>query len=472
MKNIKYNFRFRNWRILLFSIAVLSAASCKKFVQVPLPNNQVVTSAVFADSADAVSSVLGMYIQIMGSYGTFNFGNGGITLWTGLSADELYSTTANSDLNEFYTNAVSPVNNGTNNRSIWIFAYNLIYQANACIEGLAGNNGISTPLKNQLTGEATLVRDFYYFNLVNLYGEVPLVTSTDYKANAVLTRIPADSIYNWIVKDLINAQGLLTAAYPSSGQLRPNLYAAKALLAKVYLYQQQWGLAASTASTVISSGLYSLDPALNSVFLINSSEAIWQLSPVISGLETTEGYDFVPSSLTIKPKYVIGNYLLNAFEAGDQRRVNWLDSNVVNNAAYYYPYKYKLGLDGSSTPQEGYMVFRLGEQYLIRAEAEAETGDSSDAISDLNMIRNRAGLENFSAAVQGPLLASIQHERQVELFCEWGNRWYDLKRTGSVNTVLTAEKPGVWPSDGHAALFPIPDAEMLLDVNLTQNMGY
>jgi hypothetical protein len=122
------------------------------------------------------------------------------------------------------------------------------------------------------------------------------------------------------------------------------------------------------------------------------------------------------------------------------------------------------------------MVLRLAEQYLIRAEAEANQGDSTDAMNDLNKIRNRAGLANYSLLNNGPLLIAILHERQVELFTEWGNRWFDLIRTGAINAVLGSPgnvcqaKGGVWVSTSE--LFPIPQSEILDDPNLHQNPGY
>ena len=123
------------------------------------------------------------------------------------------------------------------------------------------------------------------------------------------------------------------------------------------------------------------------------------------------------------------------------------------------------------------MLFRsrLAEQYLIRAEAEAESSDPTDAVSDLNIIRARAGLSPSSvtpSSQKSDILAAIMHERQVELFCEWGNRLFDLKRTNTVQSILATEKGGPWLQDNHAALYPIPAGELILDHNLTQNPGY
>ena len=187
---------------------------------------------------------------------------------------------------------------------------------------------------------------------------------------------------------------------------------------------------------------------------------------------TPEGYQIIPRNRTTKPNIYLTPQLLSAFETGDKRKSAWIDSTVFSNTTYFYPYKYKLGpgqakINGPYS--EFYTLFRLGEQYLIRAECRAQLGES-DAINDLNAIRNRAGLSNYSGATdKTSLLAAIAHERQVELFAELGHRWLDLKRTEQVSTILKPIK-SLWTSNDQ--LYPIPVGELTTDPNLTQNPGY
>ena len=116
------------------------------------------------------------------------------------------------------------------------------------------------------------------------------------------------------------------------------------------------------------------------------------------------------------------------------------------------------------------IVFRLSEQYLIRAEARAKQGDILNGKSDLDMIRNLAGLGNITAVTQQDLLDAILRERRVEFFTEHGHRFFDLKRANQLDTVLSVTKPG-WNS--FEALFPIPATELSLNPNLApQNPGY
>jgi len=115
------------------------------------------------------------------------------------------------------------------------------------------------------------------------------------------------------------------------------------------------------------------------------------------------------------------------------------------------------------------MILRLGELYLVRAEAAAHLNNLTQALADVNTIRARAGLGAVNATSQTAALSAVMHERQVELCCEWGNRWYDLKRTGTAATVLGSEKTGF---TANAELYPLPQTQIQLDNNLTQNPGY
>ncbi len=469
MKSINYKlfamlilkFGKYNYRLIAFSIVALGLSSCNKFVTIGPPPNQVITSTVFTSDASAASAMVGLYSQIMNGV----LFNGNMSVYPGLSSDELYNTDPGASAESFTKNAILP--DDATIEGIWTIGYNYIYQTNAMIEGLVNATGMSTDTKKQLQGEAHFMRAFCYFYLVNLFGDLPLETSTSYEANKSMSRTPSGKVYEQIINDLLNAQDSLSSDYVTDGRVRPNKWAATALLARVYLYEKNWVQAEQMASAVINAGLYSLSGDLHTVFLGSSEEAIWQLLPVQSGFNTGEGYTFIPSSSTVVPTYALTNDLFNSFEPGDLRKTDWLDSNSVNGMIYYYPYKYKVALSPNVT--EYNMVLRLGEQYLIRAEARAEQDNFAGAVADLNIIRKRAGLPDAAPANKTVLLLDIEHERQVELFCEWGHRWFDLKRTGREDAVLGAEKSGWKP---FAALYPIPEAEIQSNPALTQNSGY
>jgi hypothetical protein len=474
MKHMTLGNYARVMGLTLVTAMTMMLTACKKLIQIPSnPPTEISTAEQFADSASTMTAMAGVY-DYPTSQGTgFTFNDGFLSLSTGLSADELsIGSNQQPDFLQFLQYGVTSLNNTV--ASLWNDPYAGIYPVNAVISGVATSSGLSASLKTQLTGELQFVRALYYFDLVNLFAAVPLVVTTDYNVSAKIGRTSLDSVNAQIMTDLQAAQRTLPVTYPSQGHLRPNLYTVKALLAKVYLYQKNWQAAYNAADTIINSGLYSLEPNLNNVFLDGSQEAIWQLPATGTGTNdvTSDANHFIPQTSGTAPNYPLTSYLLNAFEPGDQRLQDWTGMAIVStgsaNDTLYYPYKYK-NVSPSSPTTEDFMIFRLGEQYLIHAEAAAELGNLGTAISDLNIVRARAGLGATTAAGQAGVLAAVMHERQVELFTEWGNRWLDLIRTGQANTVLNAEKGGF---QSYMALYPVPFSQMEVNTLLGQNPGY
>jgi len=385
-----------------------------------------------------------------------------------LSSDELQYSGIVAQYIEFMDNNVDAGNASVT--ALWA-AYSNIYLANSIIEN-AGNSPLSASLKAQITGTSKFVRAFYYFNLINMFGAVPLVTSTDYTQTATIPRTTVDTIYSMIIADLTDANSLLSPQYDGSlAKAGITAWAVKALLARVYLYQKDWKDAETWSGQIIQSGVFNLAQDLNSVFLANSSEAIWQLAPLDGQAYTSEGNLFIPNTGLI-PTYQVTDTLLHSFETGDKRKLDWTGVVNVGGDDYTYPYKYKVA-GGSGAPSEYYMIFRLAEQYLIRAEAEAEQNQIQPALADLDNMRSRAGLPLYSndnvSRTQADVLLLVEKERQHELFCEWSHRWFDLKRTGRADAVLGGIKTA-WKST--AQLYPIPNTEILRNPELVQNPGY
>jgi hypothetical protein len=440
-------------------IALISvASSCQKFVAVPPPVDQLVSSTVFSDDATADAAVAGIYSSMMGSFG-FNFASGALTAYPALSADEMIY--ANAQFDEFHNNNITIGN--TQVLAMWDNAYNYIYQANIAVQQLTLSQSVTEATRTRLLGETKFIIGFCYFYLVNLYGEVPLITSTDISTTSVQPRSSVQATYQLIDQNLKDATTLLPISYLKGEKTRPNRWAAYALLARSYLYEMNWQDAEQAASLVIDSGSYSL-VNLDKVFLKNSDEAIWQMYPVAYGI-TWDAYYFIPSSGI--PNYQLTQDFLDSLEMGDQRRSIWTGSVTIQGTDYTFPAKYKSTNFYSNT--EYYMVLRLSEQYLIRAEARAQQGDIAGALSDLNIIRHRAGLPDKSTIDQPSTLSAIQSERRIELFAEWGHRWLDLKRTNNADAILGSKKQGWKPN---AVLYPIPQMEIQNNPALTQNIGY
>ncbi len=466
---MKKNLVVNNKTMMGLLSLVSFALSCKKLVEVPPnPPTEIAQAQQFGDSSATMAALAGAYSYTALTGSGFGYDDGVLVQTTGLSSDELLTTvTYDAAMLQYYTYGLNPLNNYALN--LWSAPYTNLYQVNAILEGVTGNGKLSAGFRNQVAGEMKVLRALYYFNLVNLFGGVPLVTTTDYTKTTRIPRSSADSVYGQIITDLTDARQLLKAGYAGNGKHRPNLYAAETLLSRVYLYRGQWQQAYDNADAVIGSGDYNLVADPGQVFLEGSAEAIWQLPANSQNFVTSEAVNFVPYPGSI-PGYPVSSFLLDAFETGDSRRQAWLGASTVGTDVYYYPYKYK-NVQPTAPTTEDYMIFRLAELYLIRAEAAAHLGRGSDALADINTVRARAGLGGSTAdpSSQTALLNAVMHERQVELFCEWGHRWYDLRRTGEAVTVLGAERTGFQAKD---TLYPLPQSQLQLDNLLKQNPGY
>lgn len=468
MKNrsFKYIHKF------IFFLLCTSLVACEDYLEIDLPDNQIISETVFNDQESAESAVQGLYNELSTAY----FVGGGpnsVSVLAGLSADNLITTVTTQNLREFEENEISV--QSSYNYNVWSSAYNLIYQTNAVLEGLQEASSLPTEARDRMRGEARFIRAFIYFYLVNLYGEVPLVLETDYRNNATVSSFPIEQVYGQIVEDLMKAQDLLNGQ--STSTLRANAFTAKSLLARVYLYQEDWAAAVSSSTEVIANPDYDLETLPNEVFLVNSTEAIWQISPESTGigdLHTRDGNFFIlegpPNSLN---PVGLNPQLLQIFTTEDYRLQQWVGSFTDDTGTYYFPYKYKVKYATTGEVTEYSMVLRLAEQYLIRAEASAQLGNTAGAIADLDKLRQRANLPQLGNTAPNipvaALLDSISKERRRELFTEWGHRWFDLKRTGKATSVLAPEKP-FWEATD--ILYPISEEELMKNPALNQNPGY
>ncbi|HEV2481963.1 MAG TPA: RagB/SusD family nutrient uptake outer membrane protein [Puia sp.] len=462
----------------LLALAIMSLSSCKKFVTVEDPPTLLTQDKVFNSDASATAAMVSIYTSMMNDiYGS----NGSFVCFAmselgGMSADELaytQSSTVTPYFLQFSNHALTPDN--TYVGALWSDGYTYIYRANAILEGLASSTGMSDSVKTQLTGEAHFMRAFCYFYLVNIFGDVPLELTTDYTVNMHMPRTAAASVWGQVVADLQTAKTNMSDAYPTSGRLRPNKWTASALLARAFLYQGKWQDAENESTALLNSGVYSTTlPPLTQVFKMTSTEAIWQLQPVAANANTPEGTHFLTVANT-QPAFELTPQVLNAFETGDPRLTNWVGFSSTANPSWAYPAKYKAGAGALS---EYYVVFRLAEQYLIRAEARIQQGNIAGGVADLNVIRARARsgdttvLPDVLASLsQSDALSAVMHERQVELFAEWGHRWFDLARTNQATAVLQPlSPPNTWKPG--SILYPVPATEILANPALTQNAAY
>nr|MBA2746008.1 RagB/SusD family nutrient uptake outer membrane protein [Flavisolibacter sp.] len=208
---------FIKYSILLL-LVVLVNSSCKKYVDIPPPTNQLVQQLVFSDDKTATATVAGLYSRL----NAFNssFGNSLGNFLPAFSADEFRYILNAASFDEFAQHSISSSN--TNIKSLWDNPYAYIYHANAILEGLNKAPNVSAATKTQLAGEAKFIRAFCYFYLVNYFGDVPLVMNTDFAVNTSLPRSPSAEVYAAVIKDLTEAQAELNINYPSAERTRAN----------------------------------------------------------------------------------------------------------------------------------------------------------------------------------------------------------------------------------------------------------
>ena len=460
--------RVENAGIMLLLLLSMLTVSCEGLLDVDTPAESILKSQVFSDDQSGEAAIRGAYLKMKTSvYNGFE-----VARVTGLSADEFTYQGTDLFTLQFLENELLDDNEYV--EDLWVDAYASIYAANDIINGVEASAGMTLAVKDQIKGEALFLRAFYHFYLVNLFGAVPIVTSTDYRVNAIITRNPVSAVYSQIESDLNDALGLLSPAYPSTGRVRANQSVANALLARVYLYQQKWQAAETLATKILDNTMdYGLVP-LSDISLADNKEAIWQMHPsaAVGNGRTPEGVGFSYGSYILRDELTGGNGLPGVFESGDARKTDWIHLDLNN--AFNVPYKYQVWETSGAIRNEYSTIFRLAEQYLIRAEARAEQNKLGKAMEDLDVIRSRAGLSLISETnpdiSQSDLLELILHERQVELFSEWGHRWLDLKRTGKAYTTLSVLKPGFSVEDEQ---YPIPKDELNSNPNLgDQNEGY
>ncbi|MET3730546.1 RagB/SusD family nutrient uptake outer membrane protein [Moheibacter stercoris] len=467
MKNQIIHIEKKHIHFVFFLIfSTFSFVSCDEFLEVDPPIGQVESKTVFANENTAIAAVTSLYSNLREE--TFLTGSFGLSMMLGYYTDEFdYYYFSGEPMEAFYRHQIIASNKLLS--QIWNSPYHLIFMCNSVIEGLENSTHISEEIKNQLKGEALFIRALTHFYLVNLFGDIPYITSTDYSENQNAFRSNQDEVYGQIIEDLIASKTILSEEYASHDRTRANRAVASALLARVYLYTGQWIEAEAESSSIINNLFhYVLEPEIQNEFLKNSSSTILQLAPSKEGENTKEGNIFLfefgpPFYLSLNEEYV------QSFDILDLRKHFWIKEIIEGEQIWYTPYKYKQS-ENTGTSMEYSIAFRLSEQILIRAEARVHLGDLSGCKNDINLIRERAGLPHTTATSPNELIDAILNERKFEFFAEHGHRWFDLKRLNQAENILSPIKSN-WRSTD--ILFPIPESELLLNPNLTpQNPGY
>ena len=466
---MKYISLIKGLKPLLLMVCLAALAACEDFLEIPPPTNSITTESVFLSKGTIDQYMGGMYTAYSGGLPTVN---------CEYFADNCYNPTATVYYIEM-TGEMLPTSNwaaGGWNR------YGSINYANLMLEGLPTASVLDQATKDSYTGAALTVRAMSHYTLVSLYGDVPLNTTSKVEDNASKPRTPADEVYTRVISDLDEAIALLPETGAGDERYIDVRYVPLAISARVYTTMGNWAKAEAAADEVITNGNYSLLTNLDDIFFRGSNEIIFAAANTFNFNQSYKdwpqlGASYYPTRASSERTCTaLSEDLLNSFEPGDNRRTAWVFySNGANypnpnNRYFFKKYYSPVGTTNPPGKAQDFVVLRLAEMYLIRAEARARQNNLSGAAADLNVIRNRAGLPNTTAATQTDLVNAIIHERRIEL-CGEGLRWDDLVRTGTADAVISALPYKVnW--DSYKTLWPIPYDQIRLNDALVQNPGY
>jgi hypothetical protein len=360
--------------------------------------------------------------------------------------------------------------------------------------------------KSQILAEAKFLRSFAYFNLIRLYGDVPLVTTPE-EQTVLGPRTPKADVWTQVIKDATEAETALPVSWDSGNKGRATQGAADALLADVYLWRSsaedsnEWQKVADQAKKVIDSGVYSLVPNYINAFLPgsqNRSEEIFavQTTGAAGGTDLSTAEWAWPREMGAGSPGGWGTYvpttsLLELYPTGDYRREVSYFSHGPNpngvDVTFYRPHVYKYRPTTRPGPQDAnWPLYRYAEILLMYAEAQNELGHPEIAAQYVNMVRARArngtGSENRAQPAdisttlsQTAMREAILNERRMELAFE-SKRWFDQVREGfeyfqssMIANDTTAVAANISPAK---MLWPIPQTQIDLNPALQQNPGY
>jgi starch-binding outer membrane protein, SusD/RagB family len=502
--------------ILLGAACTLSAlGGCRDVLNVE-PKTFYGTTNFYQTPAQIDQAVLGVYARLQTVYGSSLGNNGPLWALSELRSDNTTYQFNPADRSNQPTEAldeflVTPDNVAVN--GIWSTSYTPILEANTILGRIDGVQYANTAQKDQAIGEVKFNRALNYFNLVRLFGDVPLFLTevTSYDNAFQPARAPVEEVYKQIIADAQDAIAKLPArgTLPASQTGRATKGAATMLLAEVYMTRKDYQNAANALQTVVGMG-YSLLPQYERVFdpaFKNNAESIFevQFSDAVVGEQSQFIYRFAPfnsgsaltsgfNDLTINQAgwNIPTRDMIKAYEPGDLRKAAsigmWVKAgnadftDVALGDSIPYIKKYAQPFSQAGRQNNDFPVYRYAEALLLYAEALNELGRTSEAYPFINQVRARAGLPALAVGLsQSAFRDAVLREERVELAFE-DKRWFDLVRTGRAVAVMQAQgadlkasttrRPSVsYQLQPYMTLYPIPIREITLNA-FSQNTGY
>ena len=476
-------------KILAILVLVSIFASCKKSFITIKPESTASVDDVYKTDKDFHDAVVAMYATLRNQYQDF-------WIFGDLRADDSWHALGN-DAFLVSVNTFSMSSSANLMISSWRNYYAMINRANMILSKIDGLDVATIPNKNQYVAEAKFIRAFAYFDMVRIWGDVPLITkpisiAEGYKAK----REKAATIYSQlIIPDMLDAETKLPAKYGGADVGRPTKGAATAMLGRIYLTIKDFANAETKLQAVTTMG-YTLLPNYNDLWNYTKdehhSEYIFDVEYQDGGLGLGSGFSnkFLPKSAGSAADAFYGVKggageqntptvdFLNAFDPNDKRRDVTVARGYYDNNGVFQGFlqiatftkKYLAATPALNDSKVNWKVIRYGDVLLMYAEALNENGKTAQAIPYVNQIRQRAGLPDLSTALsKDDARTAIYNERRFELGME-GVRWFDLVRTGRALTVMApfGMKPYhiVWP-------IPLIEIQIINDPSiLPQNESY
>ncbi|MEX2569116.1 MAG: RagB/SusD family nutrient uptake outer membrane protein [Cyclobacteriaceae bacterium] len=476
----------KKYGIYIMTLVLMTA--CSDFLELE-PEHQISEGSFYQNANDFETALTGSYSGLQNLHNTALVYLGELTTdnaeiqWTSptvseVELDEVNFTPANGFLNTVWSNSFTTVSRSNN------------------ILSRLDDVDFNQQVKDQIRGEALFLRAYGYFNLVRTFGPVPIVDvafRSPAEINAYdMSRKPMDQVYNLIEQDLNQAATLLEGV-EGLGKSRASTGAAKALLGKVYLTMQEYGQAATVLKEVIDSNSYALVEDYQTLFTNGNddlAESIFEIKFMSGNLGVGNGFSstFTPArfDMDIFPNQMQGSgrilptpEMAGAYEPGDLRRSASIGDSVLLVTGNYEDELHGLKFVDFTTGVQGdgginFTSLRYADVLLMYAEALNQNGNQEEALDYLNLVRDRAGLDDFSGLSMNELALALEQERRVEFFLE-GHRWFDLVRTSRLLPVMNdyfQRKNMNFTVEDHNLIMPIPLREIDINPNLGQNTGY
>jgi starch-binding outer membrane protein, SusD/RagB family len=503
----------------------LTLNSCSENILDQVNSNTVSTGTFWKTPEDVEKAVNGIYHPLTN---TFFFGR---IIHTSimLRSDEFNIRPAGGNT------AISTLQGGPGNarwaEEVWSEPFKAIYRANAVIENTNATNISDETRRNGLVGQAYFLRGFSYWYLLNIFGNVPLITKTPKVAEEYFpAQATKEAVWTQIVADFDQAEKLLPATWTGDNKGRPTSGSAAGMRGKSLLYQGKWAEAEAAFRKVVSGGKYALLPAnrYNQNFdesNENNEESVFELQYLgiqsfswgvdIPGVGTMGNYhiDYAPPTKSPDQSHYVNSWVKNLFEANGEsvRREQALAYDYVGSKGYggvpfntdfagdivkakadkmepIFTKKYA-GLDIGTRDKVDFLgtnvgnnwrIMRYADVLLMLAESLNEQGKTAEAETILNQVRFRANVKAKNSLTKASMTQAIIDERTLELNGE-GHRFFDLVRWNLAETYMGANSKhgsnpkslsgGVFVKGKHEIVW-IPQGELQANKNLKQNPNY